>query len=844
MPVPRLPALLLLPTVALFAAEPAPPVANNEQGIRVERVEIDGCRMVHPDRVEFLLAIRAGRRIGQRELLESIADDVKAIERLGPFSDIKAAQFPGSAPDSVVVRYSFRELPYVQDVKLAGVSFFQRDGVMKLLEIKKGGHLNSYQMEGDRRAIQRKLEDDGRRHAQVDAKVVELPPGSGFVTVTYAVDAGASIKVGGIEFIGLPDDLPRVLLREERTLLNRISEPYQPELLPLDGSALIRRIQDLGWLDARLVESHVEVTDLVLPLDDRRRHGPNLAPDGERDDRVVIIYKLDCGARYSLGDVAFVGDTAGAATEAELLAAFNGLTEERGWPVLWRVLFATFVGAKLGDGHTMQTGDWFLAEEMYGSEDSEGTVGAVERARRVVSNRGYARAELIPSRRLDLDKHIVHLTLQIRPGQVYTIGRVDIRGNDTTRDRIARRALSLHPGQQWNDDDLDESKRQLRRLGLFKESPGRPMRIVRQYPNDRPNEVDLVVELTEKETAQLNLGGGYSSASGLFLQFGFEEANFDPFALGWPPRGAGQQVGANLYLSKDRNAVSSSWTNPHLFDGPWSWTLSGNLDNSKLQDWDERRISGGTSVGRNLFGNDVLLSGGYNFTSLDIRNIGDSAPDDAREDIYELHTVKGGITYDRLDNRLYPTRGMLASGSVSYTGLVGGDARYIDWRLRYDRFLPLHRRLEGGSTVLRFSGSWRQIDSTDGNGVPFYARFMGGGSSPNHRGYDQNGEGPFGFNKKGNRSRLGGTREILATGELIIPVQGTDDGIRLVLFSDTGWVWSTNEAVHFNDLRVATGIGIRFPQQLPVALDFAWLVNRRDEDQPTQVHFSLGQIQF
>jgi outer membrane protein assembly factor BamA len=832
--------LIVLSLLLMTAHARAADGPQAEGGVLVEQVDVEGWVRWHPDRVRFILQVRSGMRYGQRELLQLVSDDIKSIERLGPFSDVRGEPYAGSKPDSVRVRYRFRELPYIDRVGVEGIGYWKLDAYTKVLKTRAGGYLNDYLLENDRVAIMRKLQDDGRRFAQVTTRITPVPGQAGFVSVAFVVDAGTSVKVARVVYDGLPADLPRVWLHEETTLLNHRGTPFQRELLELDGSSLIRRIQDLGWLDARLVDARVEVADLVQPLDDRRRHGPDIAPDGERNDRVSIIYRLECGSRYRLGSVSFAGATE--ASEAEMLAAFQGLTDERTWPLAARVLFNVAIGAKLGDGHTLFTGDWFQADEVYGAPGL--TVGAIERARRVISNRGHAQAMLDASRRLDTDKHIVHLTLQVTEGGIFHVGRVDIRGNDTTRDPVVRRAMMLHPGELWNDDDLDESRRQINRLGLFKNTPGRQMRITRRYPEDRPTEVDLQVDLTESETAKLSATGGYSSATKLFAQFGYDEDNFDALTGGWPFRGAGHQISASLYTSKERNAISASWTNPHFMDGPWSLTLNGTLDDSKLRDWDERKAAGGMGVGRNLFDNDLHLSLGYNLERLQVRNPSSFAPDDAIEGMYWLHTVRSGATYDRLDDRRLPTRGMLATASAAYTGPFNTSARYLDWRVRYDRFVPLFQAQEGGSTVFRLSGQWHEIDGMGGDPVPFYARFMGGGPSPAHRGYDYSDEGPRAPNKSGYDARIGGNREFLATGELSVPIQGINEGIRLVAFADTGWVWGEHEAVSGDDLRHAVGMGVRFPMSLPVSLDFAWLLNPRNGDKQTQVHFALGQMSF
>jgi outer membrane protein assembly factor BamA len=45
-------------------------------------------------------------------------------------------------------------------------------------------------------------------------------------------------------------------------------------------------------------------------------------------------------------------------------------------------------------------------------------------------------------------------------------------------------------------------------------------------------------------------------------------------------------------------------------------------------------------------------------------------------------------------------------------------------------------------------------------------------------------------------------------------------------------------------MRTAAGFGIRFPIQIPVALDFAWLLDPQDGDSQTQIQFTMGTYNF
>ena len=90
----------------------------------------------------------------------------------------------------------------------------------------------------------------------------------------------------------------------------------------------------------------------------------------------------------------------------------------------------------------------------------------------------------------------------------------------------------------------------------------------------------------------------------------------------------------------------------------------------------------------------------------------------------------------------------------------------------------------------------------------------------------------------------GGTTDALISGELSVPVQDSNEGIRLALFTDIGNVWGAGEDMEWSDLRTAVGFGVRFPIMIPVALDFAWLLDAKDGESSSQIQFTLGQFRY
>lgn len=814
-PLPLVAALCALAPLAAWpplVAGEAPPLLQPPKPVaprpgEITEVRIEGTKNVNPDRIRFIVTTRAGKLLDP----QALADDVRAIERMGPFTNTKS-DIIRNGDGSVTVVFQVTEQPYVSSVGYANLDYFQRSSLEKSVETRAGGWLNPLILENDRRAIEAYFQDKGYRYAAVKA-LTENDRGN--VSVIFDVDLGQEINVGRVVYQGLPDKVfPRQL---DATLLNGPGMPYHPELMPFDQGALVRAIQDQGWLDAKLKSTTVENFDYVRPLTDRSHRGPRMVPDGQFNDLVAVVYEVEAGERYHLGSVSFVGNKV--ATSEQLRAAF-GLTD--GVP--------------------------------YRRADID---KAVERARRLISNQGYARCDIGVDRGLDLAKRVVNLVLHVEEGDKYRIGRVDIHGNYATKDAVVRRGLQLRPTDLWNDDAIDESKRQLERTGLFKRGFDRPLRISPRFPADRPGEADLQVDVDEDSSGTLSFQVGFSSGYGVFVQVSFGERNFNlqGFLAGlftgdvgrdW--RGAGQNLGVSAQWTGRYTSGDISWTNPHLLDGPYSLSVGYSYSNSTTKWWQEIRSSPSVTVGRSFLRNDLRLSLGYNYTDLKVKEVDGNAPNDALdgEGKYFLNTLSFNQSFDRIDNPRAPTSGYFVSASESITGkVVPASDDFWTYTLRGDYFQPLIEGEQGGVTFLHFNAKWTQLFPLgDDDVAPFYQRIYDGGPSPRHRGFEFNRLTPTEINRNGAKSYTGGTTNALLSAEFSVPVQDNNDGIRLALFADWGNVWAAEESIKLDDMRTAVGFGVRFPIQIPVSLDFAWLVDRKDGDSATQIQFTMGQFHY
>jgi outer membrane protein insertion porin family len=141
--------------------------------------------------------------------------------------------------------------------------------------------------------------------------------------------------------------------------------------------------------------------------------------------------------------------------------------------------------------------------------------------------------------------------IQIREGPQATIGKVEISGNDKTKEYVIRRELRTIPGQKFSRQDIIRTQRELGALGYFdveKISPG----IV---PHQENGTVDITWNLVEKSSDQLELSAGFGGGIGLTGTLGVTFNNFSIYNIfkkkAWDPLPVGD--GQKLSLRAQSN---------------------------------------------------------------------------------------------------------------------------------------------------------------------------------------------------------------------------------------------------------------------------------------------------
>ncbi|GAC1379952.1 MAG: POTRA domain-containing protein [Ginsengibacter sp.] len=157
--------------------------------------------------------------------------------------------------------------------------------------------------------------------------------------------------------------------------------------------------------------------------------------------------------------------------------------------------------------------------------------------------------------------------IRVVEGPQATIGKVNITGNDKTKEYVIRRELRTIPGEKFSRADLIRTQRELSQLGFFNPEKINPNIV----PNSDNGTVDITWALEEKSSDQLELSAGFGGGIGLTGTLGVTFNNFSINNIfhksSWSPLPSGDGQKLSLRVQSNGKAYRSynfSFTEPWL----------------------------------------------------------------------------------------------------------------------------------------------------------------------------------------------------------------------------------------------------------------------------------------
>lgn len=789
-------------------AEPAaapPPAATVEdaeradqdpnEGRLVKEVRFEGLKRVTETLARNQLRSAAGRPYSRRIAQE----DLRRLERLGEFRDIRVEVQIDQADLNVVLVFRVVESPLVKDVAVTGNREISdqdiRETVGSVISLIAGVPIDDFQIGRAQRAIEELYRNRGYYQAQVTVDESEL---ESLGNIIFKVREGERVKVTVVRFEGneaIPD---KVLRRDLKTKTAGIFDRGVIDDAVLDGdvAAVVKAYLDKGFLDVR---SSRQITP---------------SPNGKE---AIITFLIEEGQQYTLREVSVEVQSGReeAADAAEPPAVYS------------REQLTGLVQLKAGDAFSQKQLD-----------------DSVKAVRDAYLKLGYVDAQVRSVTLRDPERPFVDMRLVVTEGERFRTGMVYIQGNDLTQQKVVRREVTIKPDRWLDGTAVEDTERRLRNSQLFNTNPAAgPTPKVTIQPADpaTPGVRDVLIEVEETNTGSLGFGVAVGSDAGVTGAITLNQRNFDladlpdsfdEFVRGRSFRGAGQEFRLSIQPGTEESNYSLSVTEPSFLESDYSLGGSAYFRQREYDEYDEERVGSRVRIGRR-FGERWTGNVAARIEGVTVDDIGRNPLTDLKEvEGFNLITGVGPeLVRTSVDNRFRPTLGTYSAISIERVGAFGGDYEFTKIGAEHQVYFPLDEDVLGYKTVLSFKGRVNYIPE-DADEVPIFERFYLGGRS--FRGFEFRGVGPTGTRVDGtpDDEKIGGNWAFFFGTEVEKPLYR--DILAGVVFIDTGTV---SEDLSFEKYRVTAGFGIRLyiPQlgQAPLAFDFGFpiVVEERDNDQ-------------
>ncbi len=473
--------------------------------------------------------------------------------------------------------------------------------------------------------------------------------------------------------------------------------------------------------------------------------------------------------------------------------------------------------------------------EIFDSSLIESTTEAMIK---ILSNHGYPFVSIDPVYSVDDVNKTIAINYVVGQARQVYIGKINIKGNLKTYDEVIRREFKIAEGDPYNEFLINRSEQQINNLNFFEKVS------VKTERTNRPDVINIDVDVTEKSTASLKFSVGYSTTDGVFGMIGLTEKNF---------AGTGQEVSAGITKSATTLGANVGFVEPYFMDQNLSagFSLFANKVNNKKSNWgahtntlayDTASVGGTVNFGYNIA--DYLSHEfGYTLERDKISGVQSNAPPYIQEQVGENYAsiLNQGLIYDRTDNQIIPRKGYILKLNQNLAGL-GGDSKYIKHVFAASYYQPVIK----DKVIVKVAGSTGSINSF-GRAVRINENFYLGDSG--FRGFEYGGIGP---RDKKTRDALGGTLFYKGTAEITFPLGLPEEfDVSGAVFSDVGSVWnvdrpknstySKDQYYDSKSLRVTGGVGFLWITKMgPLRIDFAKAIKKQSYDQTQLVHFSFS----
>ena len=741
----------------------------------ISDIKIEGLQRVEPGLVFSNLPFDVNDPLDEID----VSSTIKLLYKTGQFKDISLEQ-EGSKVIIIV-----NEKPIISELNFFGVKAFQDDKLkigLSQMNVASGLVFDKTDLKRVEQEIANQYLALGKYTASVTAEAIPLERNR--MRVNIYVEEGTISRIKEINIVGnrlyKKEDLLQSFNLKVTNFLSwwNKDDRYSKRVLNGDLEKLRSFYMDRGYLDFKINSSLIRIS--------------------ENKKQVYIDISITEGNKY------FIGKT-------QLSGKYENIPE---------VLLESQI--------VIKEGQVFNRAEV---------TATTTRLNQILGDYGYAfsNANAIPD--VDKEARTVSFNFFIDPGKKIYVRRINIFGNEKTKDAVIRREMRQFEASWYAKHKVDRSKTRLSGTQYFDSIDVQTSNVP-----GTTDQIDVNFHVVERNTGKLMMGAGVSSGEGLVGTLTVSQSNF---------LGTGNTVSTSISTGEVNKTYALSYTDPYWTDDGVSRTLGAyrrDVNTEDLTTADYNTYSYGATVS---FGvplseyNSIALTSTLDLTDIEL---GANASEEYISFCQDMtsttstngcntdsFTIASAYARDTRNNAQFPTKG-------SYYHIVGEvaapifDMRFYKLIAKGENYWPISNDMS-----FKLKGKLGYADSYGDKKYPFFKNFFMGGPK-NVRGYEQGSIGKKTLNSAtGAYETTGGKKSVYGSAELFFPPPGLKNvkGFRLSTFIDGGGVFKNNFGG--DEMRYSAGIGALWLSPFgPLSISYAKPLNEGAHDNVSELQFGMG----
>ena len=655
------------------------------------------------------------------------------------------------------------ENPLIENIEYKGLKSEKlKSNLIKNLNLKSRSSYSELILKKDKDLITKNLKDLGYHFSKVDVFVENLNDNK--VKIIYDIFLGDKAKIKKITFIGnkifKDNELKRIIVSEEYKFWKFISgkKYLNTNLVEFDKRLLTNFYLNNGYYDVAINSSFAKLID---------------------NENFELIFNIDAKNKLFFNDL-----------KLEIPINFDKDN--------FKSLLTLFDKVK-GEPYSLNTVNDILEEIDQISVDEQ-----------------FESISAMVSENILSDK--INLTFIIKEVEKFTIERINIFGNNVTRENVIRNQLEIDEGDFFNEILQKKSENNLKSLNFFRNVE------LESKNGNLPGTKIIDINIEEKPTGEISAGAGFGTSGGT-IQAGIKENNY---------LGKGITLNTNLNLSENSIQGLFSVTNPNFNNSKKS--LYGTLESSEV---DRLTLSGyknnktGFVYGTDFeYLDDFFVGlGNSNYYEKIETNSNASATQKKQEGDYWDSFLRFNLFYDKRNQKFKTSKGFFNSYKSNVPIISDNNTFTNSFESKY--FTELY-----DGNISTFSIFLKSANSISNDDIKLSERLFI--PSRKLRGFERGKVGPL-----DGTTYIGGNYLTSLNFTSTLPyILEDSENINLLFFLDAANLWGVDydSSLDNNDnINSSLGIGIDYYSPIgPLSFSLAQPLTKNSSDITETFRFNIG----